>query len=72
MIPESLASPGKWHREGRGLTSEIESLTADTMERAICALPEEWAPYRLLAATKLKQGKHYVDAIERHSGWPAG
>ncbi|BCW69268.1 hypothetical protein [Arthrobacter sp. NicSoilB8] len=33
------------------------------MERAIGALPQEWAPYRLLGVTKLKEGKHYVEAV---------
>lgn len=58
-----LASPKKWYREGRGLRSEIGFLTADTIQRAIEALPASWSPYRLLVVTKVKLGRHYVDMV---------
>lgn len=64
MIPELLVAPGNWYREGRGLTTAVEGLTAQSVELAIDALPTQWAPYRLLAASKMKQGKHYVDIVQ--------
>lgn len=63
MTGGSLASPGKWHREGRGIGAEVEGLTADAVERAISALPAAWAPYRLLAVTKRKEGKEYLEVV---------
>lgn len=59
----SLASPEKWHREGRGLTSEVGFLTADVVERAVGALPAAWSPYRLLVVTKVKLGRRFVDMV---------
>lgn len=58
-----LASPKKWYREGRGLGSEVGFLTADSVQRAIEALPASWAPYRLLVVTKVKLGRHYVEMV---------
>lgn len=55
----SLLFAERWHREGRGLTAEVEGLTAGMVERAIGALPPEWAPYVLLVVTSRKEGKHY-------------
>jgi hypothetical protein len=63
MTAGSLVYPGEWQRGGRGLTAEIEGLTADAVEREISALPEAWAPYRLLAVTKRKESKHYVEVV---------
>lgn len=58
-----LAYPGPWQREGRGLTAEIKGLSADAVVRAISLLPEAWTPYRLLAVTKRKEGKRYVEVV---------
>lgn len=63
MSRGSLASPEKWHREGRGLTAEVGFITADSVQLAISALPVTWSPYHLLVVTKLKQGRNYVDMV---------
>lgn len=63
MTIESLVQPGEWHREGRGLTAEVEGLTAASVVHAIGALPEAWAPYCLLAVTNRKEGRDYVQVV---------
>lgn len=63
MTTGLLAYPGEWWREERGLGVEVAGLTADAVECAISSLPEAWAPYRLLADTKRKEGEHYVEVV---------
>lgn len=63
MTVGSLVQPGKWHREGRGLTAEVEGLTAASVVHAIGTLPEAWAPYCLLALTNRKEGRDYVQVV---------
>lgn len=71
MTTGLLAYPGEWWREERGLGVEVAGLTADAVECAISSLPEAWAPYRLLADTKRKEGEHYVEVREspRQASW---
>lgn len=45
------------------MRAEVEGLTSDAVERAVSSLPEAWAPYSLLAVTKRKEGKHYVEVV---------
>jgi hypothetical protein len=58
--------PVEWHRVGRGLRREFPSLTSQDIESIIDSLPDDGAPYLLVAHELVQRdGKEFVSQVTR-------